>query len=141
MSFDIFLACVRNGQPSPLPRDLYESIFLPHAEHPDAYKNNSDYLVVEYPDGGGASIYFGGDNDDAKSNMMVNHFGGEAFYADLYKFAHLTRSIIFWPTKDPIYLYTDPTLPAELKGMSYFEEARGIFIRSGAEIEPAIASN
>lgn len=72
---------------------------------------------------------------------MFNHFGGDAFYSDLYKLAHVTKSVIFWPTNKPIYLYTDPTVPEEVKGIEYFEEARGVFIRRGAEIDEAIGSN
>jgi hypothetical protein len=141
MSFDIFLQCFRHGEPEPIPRELFESIFLPHDTHPDAYKKDPGYMTVEYPDGSGASIYCGGDNDDAQSNIMFNHFGGDAFSEDLYKLAHLTRSIIYWPAQKPIYLYTDPTVPAELKGIEYFEEARSVLIRSGADIGEAIASS
>jgi len=38
-------------------------------------------------------------------------------------------------------LYTDPSVPAELKGMEYFEEARSVLIQCGADIENAIASS
>jgi hypothetical protein len=27
MSFDIFLACVRNGKPAPIPREVFDPIF------------------------------------------------------------------------------------------------------------------
>lgn len=142
MSFDIFLVCLRGGKEEPIPRELFESIFLPNATHPDAYKKDG-YMVVEYPDGSSACIYSSYDEEDQKhwSNIMFNHFGGDAFYADMYKLAHITKSIIFWPTNRPIYLYTDPSVPAELKGIEYFEEARGVFIRIGAEIDEAIGSN
>jgi hypothetical protein len=141
MSFDIFLQCFRKGEPEPIPREVFEAIFLPHATHPDAYKNDPGYMVVEYSDGSGGCIYCGGDNDEERSHMMFNHCGGESFNEDMYKLAHITRSIIFWPTNKPIYLYTDPSVPAELKGMGYFEEARAVLIHGGADIDKAIASN
>ena len=141
MSFDIFLQCFRNGEPEPIPREVFESIFLPHATHPDAYKKDTGYMTVEYSDGSGASIYCGGDNDEERSSIMFNHCGGNAFSDDMYKLAHLTRSIIYWLSENPIYLYTHPAVPAELKGMEYFEEARSVLIRSGADIGEAIASS
>jgi len=143
MSFDIFLACLRSGKEEPIPRDLFESIFLPHATHPEPYKKDPGYMTVEHPDSGGACIYCSYDEEDRThwSHMMFNHFGGDAFYADMYNLAPLTRSIIFWPTNKPLYLYTDLSVPAELKGIEYFEEARGVLILSGAEIEEAIASS
>jgi hypothetical protein len=140
VSFDIFLQCFRNGEPEPIRREVFESIFLPHATHPDAYKKDPGYMTVEYPDGSGASIYCGGDTDEQRSHMMFNHCGGDAFSEDFYKLAHLTRSIIFWPTNNPIYLYTDPSVPSELKGIEYFEEARSVLIHCGADIDKAIAS-
>lgn len=142
MSFDIFLQCFRSGEPEPIPRDVVEAIFLPHNTHPDAYKNDPGEMTVEYPDGGGASIYCPEEGDGEEANtVMFNHCGGDAFSEDLYKLAHMTRSIIHWPSEDPIYLYTDPTVPAELKGVDYFEEAQSVLIRSGADIAKAIASS
>jgi hypothetical protein len=35
----------------------------------------------------------------------------------------------------------DPTVPAESKGMAYFEEARSVLIHCGADIDKAIASS
>lgn len=142
MSFDIFLQCFRNGEPEPIPREIFDSIFAPHYTHPRLREKDPGYMVVEYPDGSGGCIYSGYDKEDPErwSHMMFNHCGGDSFNQDMYKLAHLTRSIIFWPTNNPIYLYTDPSVPAELKGIPYFEEARGVFIRSGADIDKAIAA-
>lgn len=141
MSFDIFVACFHNGKPEPIPRDVFDSIFAPHDTHPHLREKDPGYMVVEYPDGSGGSIYCGGDTDEERSCIMFNHCGGESFNQDMYRLAHLTRSIIFWPSENPVYLYTDPSVPAELKGMSYFEEARAVFIRSSADIDEAIAAN
>jgi hypothetical protein len=140
MSFDIFLGCFRNGKPSPIPREIFDTVFAPHDTHPHLREKDPDYMVVEYPDGGGGSIYCGGDNDEERSHIMFNHCGGDSFDQDMYRLAHLTRSIIFWPTNNPIYVYTDPSVPAELKGTGYFEKARAVLIHCGADIDKAIAA-
>ena len=67
MSFDIFFQCFRNGEPEPIPRELFEAIFLPHATHPDSYKESPGYVTLEYPDNGGASIYTGYEDEDRES--------------------------------------------------------------------------
>ena len=85
------------------------SIFLPHITHPDAYKKDPGDVRVEYPDNSGGSIYTGYADDDPaqSSNFMFNHCGGPSFWADLYELADRSKSVIFWPSKKMIYLYTD----------------------------------
>ncbi|HXR88033.1 MAG TPA: hypothetical protein VN728_13725 [Stellaceae bacterium] len=142
MSFDIFLHCFRKGEPEPIPRAMFDAIFAPHDTHPHLREEDPGYIVVEYPDGSGGSIYCGGYEDGKDtSHMMFNHCGGPSFWADLYELAARSKAIIFWPSENPIYLYTDPSVPAELKGMEYFEEARSVLIQCGADIENAIASS
>jgi hypothetical protein len=142
MSFDIFLQCFRNGEPEPIPREVFDAIFAPQDAHSHLREKDPGYIVVGYPDGSGGAVYCGGNKDGKDtSNMMFNHCGGEAFFNDMYELARRTRSIIFWPSENPIYLYTDPSVPAELKGMEYFEEARSVLIRCGADIDKAIASS
>lgn len=59
-----------------MPRELFETIFLPHAAHPAAYKKDFGYLTVEYPDNSGASIYTGyADDDPAQSSRHGDRFG------------------------------------------------------------------
>lgn len=72
---------------------------------------------------------------------MFNHCGGEAFFADMYELARRTRSVIFWPDPESIYVYTDETVPAELRGMPFFEEARSVLVHSGADIIKAIKAS
>jgi hypothetical protein len=81
MSFDIFLQCFRKGEPAPIPREIFDAIFGPHDTHPHLREKDPGYVVVEYPDGSGGSIYTGYDEDDPlhSSHMMFNHCGGESF--------------------------------------------------------------
>lgn len=139
MSFDIFVLCLRSGEPKPIPRDIFDSIFAPHDTNPAARKSDPGYMVVEYPDGSGGAIYCGGDTDETRCQIMFNHCGGDAFFADMYALAQRTRSIIYWPDEKAIYLYTDETVPAELNGC--FEGARSVLVRSGADIVKAIRNS
>lgn len=101
-------------------------IFAPHATHPHLREKDPGYIVVEYPDGSGGCIYsgYGKEYPEHWSHMMFNYCGGKS------SGRRTSRS-----------LYTDPSVPAELKGISYSEESRGVFIRSGAAIDEAIASS
>ena len=99
-------------------------------------------MVVEYADGSGGAIYRGGYKDgEDTSHMMFNHYGGDAFFADMYELARRTRSIIFWPDENPIYLYTDPIGAGRAERDGIVEEARSTLVRSGADIIKAIEAS
>lgn len=139
MSFDIFLQCFRKGEPEPVPRELFESIFLPHVTHPDAYKKDPGDLRVEYPDNSGASIFTGyAEKDPAQSsNFMFNHCGGPSFWADLWELADRSKSIIFWSTTT--YVYTDESVVKEVPEGAF--DGGGRLVRSGVDIVAAIEAS
>lgn len=135
MSFDIFLQCFCNGEPEPIPRELFESIFLPHATHLDSYKEDRGYMTVEYSDGSAASIYCGGDEgEEETSHMMFDHCGGDSFWADLYRLAERTQSVIFWPAVLSFRIFTNEAAVAHLPKDFLGADDIVRFIRSGAEI-------
>lgn len=140
MSFDIFLQCFRKGEPESVPRALFESIFLPHAVPAEAYKKDPGYMVVEYPDNSGASIYTSyGDDDPAQAgSFMFNHCGGESFWRDLYELADRSKSIIYWPSEKSIYVYTDEAVVKDVPEGAFDS---GRLIKNGFDIVAAIEAS
>ena len=139
MSFDIFLQCFRKGEPEPISLELFESIFLPHATHPKAYKDDPGYLTLEYPDGSGGVLYCGGIATDG--HMMFNHCGGESFWADIYQLAERTGSVIFWPSaKPPSAVVTNEAILKELPPGS-FNPAHIRLIHNGSDIVKVIEAS
>jgi len=106
VSFDIFLQCFRNREPTTFPRGLFEEIFARHAIAPRFPLDE-----VTYGDGG-AAIY-GGDDDDIQG-LMFNHCGGETFFSALYQLAQRTGSVVFWPDTAPSTAVTDAGTIAHL---------------------------
>jgi hypothetical protein len=135
MSFDILLQCFRHGEEAPIPRKMFDAIFGPHDTHPQLRKTDPGYMVVEYPDGSGASIYSGYEDGKDATGMMFNHCGGPSFWADLYELADRSKSIIFWPSEKLIYVYTDESVPKEVPEGAFDS---GRLVRSGIDIVKAI---
>jgi hypothetical protein len=55
---------------------------------------------MDYPDGSGADIYRGG--DDEIECLMFNHGGGALLFEALYELARVTQSVVHWPDTAPI---------------------------------------
>lgn len=139
MSFDIFLQCFRKGEPEPIPRAMFDAIFAPHDTHPHLREKDPGYMTVEYPDGSGAAIYCGGYKDGKDtSHMMFNHCGGPSFWADLYELADRSKSIIFWPSEETTYVYTDEAVVKDVPE-GVFDTGR--LVRSGIDIVAAIEAS
>jgi hypothetical protein len=138
MSFDIFLQCFRKGEAEPVPREMFNAIFGPHDTHPQSCESDPGYMVVEYPDGSGASIYTSyGDDDPARAGgFMFNHCGGESFWRDLYELADRSKSIIFWPSKQMTYVYTDEAAVKDVPEGAF--DGGGSLVKSGFDIVAAI---
>jgi len=112
MSFDVYLQCFRNGEPTHFKRELFEAIFLPHSKYVDAYRKDPSFLGVDYPDGSGSDIYCGHDTDI--SHLTFNHGGGEALFQAMYELAKQTRSVIYWPGDTPCAVVTEETTRNDL---------------------------
>lgn len=66
--------------------------------------------------------------------MMFNHCGGPSFWADLYELADRSKSIIFRPSKQSMYVYTNESSPKEVPEGA-FESGR--LVRNSVEIAAA----
>ncbi len=168
MSFDIFLMCFRNGKPALFKREIFEEIFVPYCGGREEYEKDPDYVVASFPDGSGGAIYCSSDTertlamDFANGNsleerkrivaesskeergiqhMMFNHCGGDAFFQAMYTLADRTGSMINWPDLRATYLFTSEEARAQVMEGIIEEGDRVLIIRSGAEIEDAIASS
>lgn len=108
MSFDIFLQCVRNGEPATFKRSVVAEIFGPHAY------GDSDFSNVTFPDGSGSCIYVARDEDI--DGMGFNHCGGDQFFEALYRLADVTKSVVFWPDTRPSTAITDEATRSHLPG-------------------------
>ena len=138
MSFDIFLQCFRNGQPAPISLELFESIFLPHDTHPEAYEDDPGYLTLEYPDGGGGVLHC--DGIATRGGMMFNHCGGKSFWDDIYRLADRTGSVIYWPSPGPHGVVTREEVLKELP-QDGFDLSVIKVVRNSEEIGEAIQNS
>ncbi len=100
MSFDIFLQRFRNGDKATFPRALFEEIFGRRAIAP-----TYPLTRVDYPDGSGADIYGGGDDDI--EGLMFNHGGGGLLFDAIYELAQRTQSVVHWPDTAPSVAVAD----------------------------------
>jgi hypothetical protein len=98
MSFDIFSFNVSVRGSRNRSRGKCSIRFSARDTHPHLREKDPGYVVVEYPDGSGGSIYTGCDEDDPlhSSNMMFNHCGGESFWRDLYELADRIDGAAAW---------------------------------------------
>jgi hypothetical protein len=168
MSFDIFLMCFRHGKPALFKREIFEEIFLPYCDHPEAYRDEPEYTTVSFPDGSGGVIYCSsdtertlemrvvdGDSHNEKkrivaeskeeergmSHMMFNHCGGDAFFQAMYTLADRTNSMINWPNVPAIFVFPSEEARKHVMDGIIEEGDRVLIVRSGAEIIDAIASS
>jgi hypothetical protein len=138
MSFDIFIMCFRNGEPSTIKRETFEEIFLPFCNRPDLVESDPEYMLVRFPDGSGSAIY--SDKEPLMESLMFNHCGGEAVFEAMYQLAARTASVIYWPSEGPGTVITDEVTRKELpENFPDRETAR--IVHSGADIRKAIAES
>ncbi len=108
MSFDIMLACFRDGEPHPIDRKLFETIFLAHNQRAKKGGSNPDDVYVEYADGSGGTIDCSGLAD---GSLSFDHCGGETFFANMVELADKTASVIFWVSEiSPTVVTNEATL-------------------------------
>jgi hypothetical protein len=138
MSFDIFLQCFRDGEPTSFKREIFEAIFLPHCQNVGAYKRDPSFLRVDYPGGSGSDIYCGKDADI--SCLTFNHGGGEPLFRSMYELAKQTKSVIYWPGDTPCAVVTEEATRIDLPEDFPDKDAAPV-VRSGADIIKVIESS
>jgi hypothetical protein len=130
VSFDIYLLCVRNGEPATFKRSVVTEIFGPHAY------GDPDFSNVTFPDGSGSCIYVA--RDDDIESMGFNHCGGNDFFQALYELGDRTKSIIFWPDTRPSFAVTDEATLAHLPLDFEQDFGPGQIVRNGRELQEYI---
>jgi hypothetical protein len=160
MSFDIFLACVRGVDTPRFKRQVFEEIFLPHCPYLESYRSDPGSMQVEYPDGSRADISIHNTSDEEEQArrrartpqerlklpqfppgdrahiefLGFGHFGGDAFFRDLYALADRVGAMIYAGgtvivTKESVL----KEIPEDFLGM---EKAR--IVHNAAELEEAV---
>lgn len=166
MSYDIILACVRGADTVRFKREVFEEIFLPHCSILKSYRANPGLMQVEYPDGSRADIYIHNTSDEERKaqqqartpearlalpefppgdpayieHLGFGHFGGDAFFRDLYALADRTGAMIYAGAMTPTVIVTKESvlkeIPEDFLGMD-----NALVARNAAELEEAIWNN
>jgi hypothetical protein len=102
-------------------REVFEEIFLSHCPRLKLYQADPGFMQVEYADGGRADIYIMNTSEEAERArkephtpeqrlalpsfppgdpayiecLGFDHFGGDAFFRDLYKLTDLVGGMIY----------------------------------------------
>lgn len=123
-------------------------------------------MQVEYPDGGRADIYIHNSSEEEEQarqrartpeerlalptfppgdpayieHLGFDHFGGDAFFRDLYALADRTGAMIYAGATTPTVIVTKESvlkeIPADFLGMD-----NALVARNAAELEEAICNN
>jgi len=162
MSYDIFLACVRGKDSPRFKREVFEEIFLPHCPYLKSYQADPGFMQVEYPDGSRADISIHNTSEEEEQArrrartpeervklpsfppgdrayiefLGFGHFGGGAFFRDLYALADRVGAMVY-AGGEPCVIVTKESvlkeIPEDFLGM---ENAR--VVRNPAELEDAV---
>lgn len=165
MSYDIFLACVRDKETPRFKREVFEEIFLPHCPYLKSYRADPGFMQVEYPDGSRADISIHNTSEeeeqarkDARTPeerlalpgfppgdpayiefLGFGHFGGDAFFRDLYALADRVGAMVYAGGEPSVIVTKESVLkdvPEDFLGM---ENAR--VVRNAAELEDAVLAS
>lgn len=134
MSFDIFLACLNNGDMQAFKRELAQEIL-----GRGAVDEGGALERVEYPDGSGSDVYCD-EGTDNLSGAMFNHSGGDTFFERLWELADRTGSMIFWPGDgSPVAVTRPEMLPYIPKNEDGEPMEPQFVVKNGKELQDAIA--
>jgi hypothetical protein len=162
MSYDIFLACIRGDDTVRFKREVFEEVFLAHCPRLSSYREDPWFMQVEYPDGGRADIYIRNSSDEEDQarrqarnaeerlalpeflpgdparieNLGFDHFGGTAFFRDLYTLADRTGATIFAGAMRPILIVTKESVLTEMPPA--YRAKKACVVRNPAELEDAV---
>ena len=160
MSYSIFLARIRGKDSLRFKREVFEEIFLPHCPYLKSYRNDQGYMQVEYPDEGRADISIHNTSEEAERArrqartpeerlalpqfppgdpayiefLGFGHFGGDAFFRDLYTLADRVGAMVYAGgavivTKESVL----KEIPEDFLGME-----NACVVRNPAELEDAV---
>jgi hypothetical protein len=90
MSFDLFLAPFKDGQPMVFDRSVILEAF-----GPDADLGDEEISRIYFSESDGGQV-FGAEDEIIADGLSFNHFGGERFFDGLWKLAEKTNSVVFW---------------------------------------------
>ena len=130
MSMDLFLTCVRDGEPSAFPRTLFEEIMGRGAIRPEFPLSE-----VAYADGGCREI--DGGEAESISSLTFAHFGGETFFDRLWELADRTESYLLWPGDGPSVAITRADVRGKLDP-SMVKDLGVVVVGTGKELAAAI---
>jgi len=130
MSMDLFLTCVRDGEPSAFPRRLFEEIMGRGATKPEFPLSE-----VAYADGGCREI--DGGEAESISSLTFAHFGGETFFDRLWELADRTDSYLLWPGDGPSVAITRADIMGKLDP-KMVKDLGVVAVGSGRELAAAI---
>jgi hypothetical protein len=130
MSMDLFLTCVRDGEPSDFPRALFEEVMGRGATDP-----KFPLSEVLYADGGCREIDGGG--GDTVSSLSFAHFGGDTFFDRLWELADRSASYLLWPGESPSVAVTRPDVLSKLDP-KMVKDLGAVVVGSGKELSAAI---
>jgi len=162
MSYDIFLACIRGADTVRFKREVFEEVFLPHCPRLNSYQADPGSMQVEYPDGSGADISIHNrseEEEEARKRARTpeeairlpqfppgdpayieflgfGHFGGNAFFRDLYVLADRADAMIYAGGKPSVIVTKESVLKEIPEDFSGMENAR--VVRDAAELEEAV---
>ena len=91
MSFDLFLAPFKDGQPIVFDRSVILEAF-----GPDANLGEGEISRIYFSENDGAQV-FGAEEEMIADGLSFNHFGGKRFFEGLWKLAEKTNAVVFWP--------------------------------------------
>jgi hypothetical protein len=162
MSDSIFLACVRGADTPRFKREVFEEIFLPHCPYLKSYRIDPGGMQVEYPDGSRADISIHNSSEEAEQArrqartpeerlalpqfrpgdsayiefLGFGHFGGDAFFRDLYTLADRVGAMVYAGGKPSVIVTKESVLKEIPEDFLGIENAR--VVRNPAELEDAV---
>ena len=160
MSYDIFLACIHGKDTRRFKREVFEDVFLSHCTHLKSYQADPGFMQVEYADGGRADIYIMNTSEEEERArkeartpeqrlalpsfppgdpayiecLGFDHFGGDAFFRDLYKLTDRLGGIVF--AGGAVIATKESVLKEMSEDSSGMDNAR--VVHNAAELEEAV---
>jgi hypothetical protein len=162
MSYDIFLACLRGKDTVRFKREIFEDVFLPHCPYLKSYRADPGFMQVEYPDGSRADISIHNTSEEEEQArrrartpeetvklpafppgdpayiefLGFGHFGGDAFFRDLYALADKVEAMVYAGGKPSVIVTRESVLKEIPKDFLGMENAR--VVHNAAELEDAV---